>query len=68
MDLRRIIKAEVEKQGLTQDRLGELTGLLQHRLSEYLSGKRDMTGENLQKILGALGLELRSTRSRRKER
>lgn len=53
-----ILKA-MEEKGITQADLVRQTGILQHRLSEYLNGKRDMTGGNLGRILEALGLELR---------
>jgi transcriptional regulator with XRE-family HTH domain len=68
MDLRQTIKTRMEHLGISQHRLQELTGILQHRFSEYLAGKRDMTGENLQVILDALGLEIRPVHRPRKEK
>lgn len=66
MDIRQIIKDEMDRQGITQTALQDLTGILQHRISDYLTGKRDVNGETLRKMLEALGLEIRPTRRRRK--
>jgi len=67
MDIRQIIQDEMQRQGMTQKALQVMTGILQHRISEYLTGKRDMTGASLQKILKALGLEIRPQRRRRRK-
>ena len=67
MDIRQIIGTEMQRQGMTQIALEELTGILQHRISEYLTGKRDVNAETLQKILEALKLEIRPARQRRRK-
>lgn len=66
MDIRQIIKNQMTLQGMTQLRLVQLTGICQPRISVYLTGKQDMTGENLRKILEALDLEIRPAPRRRK--
>lgn len=67
MNIRQIIMDEMARQGVTQRALQEMTGVLQHRISEFLTGRRDVNAETLAKILDALDIELRpSKRSRRK--
>ena len=64
MDIREIIKVEMQRRGVTQVELQEMTGILQHRISEYMTGKRDVNAETLQKILEALKLEIRQAQKR----
>ena len=59
MDIRQIIKAAMESQGVTQVALQEMTGVLQHRISDYLRGKRDVNAETLARLMDALKLEIR---------
>ena len=66
MDLRRIIKKELERRGMTQTRLAELAGMTIPRVSDYLNGKRDVQGETLRRMLEALGLEIKRAKRRRK--
>ena len=68
MDIRQIIKDEMRRQGVTQLTLQKRAGVWQHRISEYLGGKRDVNAETLRKLLEALGLEIRPTRPRRSSR
>ena len=68
MDIRQIVKDEMQRQVVTQMALQDMTGILQHRISEYLSGKRDINAETLERILRALKLEIRPVRRRRKGR
>ncbi|MFG0328579.1 MAG: helix-turn-helix domain-containing protein [Phycisphaerales bacterium] len=51
---------------MTQQELSDLTGVLPHRISEYLSGKRDVYAETLQRILEVLDFEIRAAPRRRK--
>ena len=67
MDIRQITMDEMQRQSVTQTDLQEMTGILQHRISEYLTGKRDINAETLQKILEALKLEIRPVRRRRRK-
>jgi len=57
--MRQIIKDEMKRQGVTQIAMEEMTGILQHRISDYLTGKRDVNAETLRKMLEALDLEIR---------
>ena len=68
VDLRKIIKDEMQRQGVSQTKLQEMTGILQHRISEYLSGRRDVTAETLRKMLEALKLDIRPRRRRKGRR
>ena len=68
MDLRQIVKDQLQSQRLTQTALHELTGIRPHRISDYLTGKRDVNAETLRKMLEALKLDIRPKRNRRKGR
>lgn len=68
MDIRRFLNDELERRGMTQRELCRLTGILPHRVSEYLSGKNDIRVETLERILKALDLEIRPRRRKRKGR
>ena len=68
MDIRQIISDEMDRQGVTQTRLQQMTGILQHRISDYLNGKRDVNAETLRKMLEALKLEIRPRRRRKGRR
>ena len=59
MDIRPIIREAMARQGISQRRLAQQTGLMQPHISNYLAGKRDMQGESLRKMLEALDLEIR---------
>ena len=67
MDLRQIIKDEMDRQGITQIALEEMTGIWQHRISDYLTAKRDVNAETLRKMLEALNLDIRPARKRRRK-
>lgn len=64
MDIRQIIMTAMAQQELSQRRLSEITGITQPRISDYLTGKRDVQSETLGKILKALRLEIRPTEGR----
>jgi transcriptional regulator with XRE-family HTH domain len=57
-----IVKDEITRQGLTQIELCRRTNLQEVRISEFLNGKRDMVGRNLEKIFIALGIEVKPRR------
>lgn len=59
MDIRQIIANRMEQRGITQTALQAMTGIHQVRISDYLNGKRDMTGDNVAMLLDALGLAVR---------
>ena len=65
MDLRQIIRDEMDRQDLTQAAMQKRAGVWQHRISEYLAGKRDVNAETLRRLLEALDLEVRPARRRR---
>ena len=58
MDFRQIISDRMRELGMTQRRLQALTGVHQVRISDYLTGKRDVYADTLQKMLAALGLKI----------
>ncbi|MCC7146265.1 MAG: helix-turn-helix transcriptional regulator [Phycisphaeraceae bacterium] len=64
MDLREVIARELERRGWPQTKLCERTGLTPARVNDYLKGKRDMLGGNLDRILKALGLAVTRRRKR----
>jgi len=66
--IRQVIKDEMARRGLTQTALSEMTGILNHRISEFLNEKADMKTTNLQRIMEALDLELRPKSRRRGKR
>jgi len=66
MSFRRIIRAEVTRQGLSGYRVAQLSGVPMRTVQAYLAGTRDLTGERVARIAEALGLELRGSRRRRK--
>ena len=68
MDLRSIIKKELQRQGVAQARLAELADMTPARVSQFLTGKRDVNAETLRRMLEALKLEIRPAKGRRKGR
>ena len=64
MLFRKIIQAEVTRQGLSGYRVAKLAGIPMRTVQAYLAGERDLTGERLAKLADALGLELRPKRRR----
>jgi transcriptional regulator with XRE-family HTH domain len=65
MSFRKIIRAEVTRQGLSGYRVAKLSGIPMRTVQAYLAGSRDLTGERLARIVDALGLELRPRRRRK---
>ena len=56
--IRRSILAAMRAQGISQRELGKRSGLAQTTVNRYCNAVRDMTGENLDKLLQALGLKI----------
>ncbi len=56
MDLRKIIIGEAERQGLSQAELARRAEIPQPTVNVYFTGRNDMTGARLGKLLEALGL------------
>ena len=66
MDIRAIIEAEMGRQGVSQRGLAHEIGMTQQAVNRYIRGHKDMTGENLARILDALGLVIIPRPPRRK--
>lgn len=58
MDIIQRITEERKKQKLSQEELGEMAGLARSYISRIEQGSIDVSISRLQRILGALGLEL----------
>lgn len=67
MNIRQTIADEMERQGIGQREMCRRTGIAQVRISEYVNGKRDMNGRNLEILMDELGIELKTRRTRRKD-
>ena len=67
MDIRRIIADRMAECDVTQTALQQKSGVHQVRISDYLTGKRDINAETLRKIFEALKLEIRPARQRRRK-
>jgi len=59
VDIRQIIRDEMDRRGMTQTRLAELADMTQARISDYLNGVRDVRAETLARMLKALKLEIK---------
>ena len=66
MDIRQTVRDELDRQGITQRELAARTKLTASRICDYLKGKRDMNGGNLERMLVALKIELTPPHRRRK--
>ena len=56
--LRKAIKEAMEAKGVSQVELASFLGISTHSMSNYLSGKRKISIENIEKALVYLGLEI----------
>ncbi len=65
MSFRAIVRAEVDRQGLSGYRLARMADMPERTIQAYLAGDRDLTGERLTKLCEALGLELRPKHKRK---
>jgi transcriptional regulator with XRE-family HTH domain len=68
MDVREIIRDELQRREWSQRELCRRADMLPHQLCEYLNGNRDIYVDTLQRILEALELEIRPLRYRRRAR
>ena len=59
MSFRKIILAEVSRQGLSGYRIAKLSGLPMRTVQAYLAEDCDLTGERVAQIAATLGLDLR---------
>jgi len=59
--LRKKIKSEAQKQGFTIYKLAKDSKLQQTQLNNYLKGLTDLQGENIEKLLEVLKLEVYSS-------
>ena len=68
MSFRKIILAEVARQGLSGYRVAKMSGLPIRTVQVYLAKDCDLTGERVARIAKTLGLELRRKVRRTKGR
>ena len=68
MDFKKLIRAELGRQGLSQNELVRRTGITKSRISNFLNGKRDVQGKNLRKMFLALGIEVKPADKPEKEK
>jgi transcriptional regulator with XRE-family HTH domain len=59
MDLRKIIKKEIEKQSLPYVELARRIGISDQTISNYLTGRSQLKSDNLEKLLDALKIKVR---------
>lgn len=59
--IRSSIIQEIKKRGLTQNELAEMSGLTQAQISNFTSGKYNLSSENIEKLLIALKMNIYST-------
>lgn len=57
----------METKGMSQAQLAELSVMTRPRVTSYLSGKRDVYGETLERMMNALDLEVRPVTKRRRK-
>ncbi|MEZ6084807.1 MAG: hypothetical protein R3E58_12965 [Phycisphaerae bacterium] len=62
----KIIQSEAKRQGLSGYRIGMDSGIPIRTVQRYLAGDCDLVGEPHCEDCGALGLELRPTKRKRK--
>ena len=65
MNLRQTIADRMTELDVSQRNLEALTGICQSRICDYLTGKRDMVGDNVALMLEALDLEVRPKRRKK---
>lgn len=66
MSFRKIVQAEVKRQGLSGYRVAKLSGVPMRTVQAYLAEDCDLVGERVALIANVLGLELRPKRRRAK--
>ena len=68
MDFTKLIKAELDRQGMSQSELGRRAKMTRARVSTYLKGVRDVQSETLRRMFLALGLEVKPAGKPEKEK
>lgn len=62
MTIRELIIEKRAEVGMTQKELSEKTGITQARISDFESGKRTMTSDNIDKIFDALEIHFKQSK------
>lgn len=62
MTIRELIIQKRTEVGMTQKELSEKTGITQARISDFESGKRTMTSDNVDKIFAALEIHFKQSK------
>lgn len=62
MTIRELIIQKRTEVGMTQKELSQKTGITQGRISEFESGNRTMTSDNIDKIFAALGIHFKQNK------
>lgn len=57
--IRQAVIAEMERRGVGQRDLADLTGIAQPNLSRWLSGRASASERTIERVMQALGLEVR---------
>jgi len=65
MDMRQLIRSELERRGWSQRELCRRADMLPHQLCGYLNGTRDIRVKTLVRVLDVLELEVRPRRRRK---
>ena len=65
MTLRETVQAELDRKGWTPYRLAIEAKVGQQVIHRWLTGKTHLRSDNLERVLDALGLEVRPKRGRR---
>jgi len=68
MSIRDRIKEEMQTQGLSQQKLADMTGIPRPNLSRFLSGQCDMLSDNVQRVMTALGLKVEESKNAKSDR
>ena len=56
--VRQVVRERMKAEGVTHEKLAELTGIERPNVTRLLTGQSGRVPENWQKVLDALGLEL----------
>lgn len=62
MTIRELIIQKRTEVGMTQKELSEKTGITQARISDFESGKRTMTSDNIDKIFNSLDIHFKQSK------
>ena len=58
--IREVIKAEMERQGVSKNALHRLTGIRKATLIDYLHCRYDMVGRNIENVFKVLKIKLKT--------